>query len=169
MARLTESWGIVKKHLRNFPTLSRHPVTKRGTKTTQKTAALIRKYVRKSQRNYASYWTWYLSKFFRERSFWDKNIQTDNMLNWYGQIWTQHQPIQSGGMDRSRFFPHTKIGGSGVHPPPPPYWKCATHTCKKREIAEIYLRNFFWIFRKILGWEREINTAPKPSSEVAPS
>ena len=34
-----------------------------------------------------------------------------------------------------------------------------------------YLRyisaNFFWIFRKILGWEREINTAPKPSPEVA--
>ena len=28
---------------------------------------------------------------------------------------------------------------------------------------------FFWIFRKILGWEREINTAPKPSPEVAPS
>ena len=25
------------------------------------------------------------------------------------------------------------------------------HTCKKREIAEIYLRKFFWIFRKILG------------------
>ena len=25
------------------------------------------------------------------------------------------------------------------------------HTCKKREIPEIYLRNFFWIFRKILG------------------
>ena len=25
------------------------------------------------------------------------------------------------------------------------------HTCKKREIVEIYLRNFFWIFRKILG------------------
>ena len=43
------------------------------------------------------------------------------------------------------------------------------HTCKKREIPEIYLRNFFWIFRKILGWEREINTAPKPSPEVAPS
>ena len=43
------------------------------------------------------------------------------------------------------------------------------HTCKKREIAEIYLHNFFWIFRKILGWEREINTAPKPSPEVAPS
>ena len=43
------------------------------------------------------------------------------------------------------------------------------HTCKKRENAEIYLRNFFWIFRKILGWEREINTAPKPSPEVAPS
>ena len=43
------------------------------------------------------------------------------------------------------------------------------HTCKKREIAEIYLRNFFWIFRKILGWEREIYTAPKPSPEVAPS
>ena len=43
------------------------------------------------------------------------------------------------------------------------------HTCKKREIAEIYLRNFFWIFRKNLGWEREINTAPKPSHEVAPS
>ena len=44
-----------------------------------------------------------------------------------------------------------------------------THTCKKREIAEIYLRKFFWIFRKILGWEREINTAHKPSPEVAPS
>jgi len=43
------------------------------------------------------------------------------------------------------------------------------HTCKKREIPEICLRNFFWIFRKILGWEREINTAPKPSPEVAPS
>ena len=28
---------------------------------------------------------------------------------------------------------------------------------------------FFWIFRKILGWEREINTAPKPLPEVAPS
>ena len=42
-------------------------------------------------------------------------------------------------------------------------------TCKKREIAEIYLRNFFWIFCKILGWEREINTAPKPLPEVAPS
>ena len=27
----------------------------------------------------------------------------------------------------------------------------------------------FWIFRKISGWEREINTAPKPSPEVAPS
>ena len=25
------------------------------------------------------------------------------------------------------------------------------HTCKKREIAEIYLRKFFWVFRKILG------------------
>ena len=25
------------------------------------------------------------------------------------------------------------------------------HTCKKREIPEIYLRKFFWIFRKILG------------------
>ena len=43
------------------------------------------------------------------------------------------------------------------------------HTCKKREIPEIYLLNFFWIFRKILGWERKINTAPKPSPEVAPS
>ena len=43
------------------------------------------------------------------------------------------------------------------------------HTCKKREIPEIYLRNFFWIFRKILGWECEIITAPKPSPEVAPS
>ena len=43
------------------------------------------------------------------------------------------------------------------------------HTCKKREIVEIYLRKFFWIFRKILGLEREINTAPKPSPEVAPS
>ena len=27
----------------------------------------------------------------------------------------------------------------------------SSHTCKKREIAEIYIRNFFWIFRKILG------------------
>ena len=35
---------------------------------------------------------------------------------------------------------------------------CLDHTCKKREIPEIYLRNFFWIF--------EINTAPKPSPEV---
>ena len=26
-----------------------------------------------------------------------------------------------------------------------------THTCKKRGIAGIYPRNFFWIFRKILG------------------
>ena len=112
LVTLTESWGIVGKHLRNFPTLSRHPLAKRGTKTTQKTA-LIRKYVRKSQRIYASYWTWYLSKFFRERSFWDKNIQTDNMLNWYGQIWTQHQPIQSGGMDRSRFFPIQKLAAVG--------------------------------------------------------
>ena len=43
------------------------------------------------------------------------------------------------------------------------------HTCKKREIVEIYLHNLFWIFRKILGWECEINTAPKPSPEVAPS
>ena len=25
------------------------------------------------------------------------------------------------------------------------------HTCKKRGIAGIYPRNFFWIFRKILG------------------
>ena len=41
--------------------------------------------------------------------------------------------------------------------------------CKKRVIHVIYHRNFFWIFRKILGWEREINTAPKPSPEVAPS
>ena len=43
------------------------------------------------------------------------------------------------------------------------------HTCKKRVIPVIYHRNFFWIFRKILGWECEINTAPKPSPEVAPS
>ena len=43
------------------------------------------------------------------------------------------------------------------------------HTCKKQEIPEIYLRKFFWIFHKILGWEREINTAPKPLPEVAPS
>ena len=43
------------------------------------------------------------------------------------------------------------------------------HTCKKRVIPVIYHRNFFWIFRKILGWERKINTAPKPSPEVAPS
>ena len=27
----------------------------------------------------------------------------------------------------------------------------SSHTCKKREIPEIYLRNFFWIFCKILG------------------
>ena len=27
----------------------------------------------------------------------------------------------------------------------------AKHTCKKREIPEIYLRKYFWIFRKILG------------------
>ena len=26
-----------------------------------------------------------------------------------------------------------------------------THTCKKRVIPVIYHRNFFWIFRKILG------------------
>ena len=26
-----------------------------------------------------------------------------------------------------------------------------THTCKKRVIHVIYHRNFFWIFRKILG------------------
>ena len=45
----------------------------------------------------------------------------------------------------------------------------ASHTCKKRVIPVIYHRKFFWIFRKILGWEREINTAPKPSPEVAPS
>ena len=44
-----------------------------------------------------------------------------------------------------------------------------THTCKKRGIAGIYPRKLFWIFRKILGWEREISTAPKPSPEVAPS
>ena len=43
------------------------------------------------------------------------------------------------------------------------------HTCKKRGIAGIYPCKFFWIFRKILGWEREINTAPKPSPEVATS
>ena len=43
------------------------------------------------------------------------------------------------------------------------------HTCKKRGIAGIYPRKFFWIFRKILGWERKINTAPKPWPEVAPS
>ena len=43
------------------------------------------------------------------------------------------------------------------------------HTCKKRVIPVIYHRKFFWIFRKILGWEREIKTAPKPSPEVAPS
>ena len=33
--------------------------------------------------------------------------------------------------------------------------RCVTddpsHTCKKRGIAGIYPRNFFWIFRKILG------------------
>ena len=33
------------------------------------------------------------------------------------------------------------------------------HTCKKRGIVGIYPRKFFWIFRKILGWEREINSA----------
>ena len=47
--------------------------------------------------------------------------------------------------------------------------RCFYHTCKKQVIPVIYHRNFFWIFRKILGWEREINTAPKPSPEVAPS
>ena len=49
------------------------------------------------------------------------------------------------------------------------FWGTVQHTCKKREIPEIYLRKFFWIFHKILGWEREIYTAPKPSPEVAPS
>ena len=44
-----------------------------------------------------------------------------------------------------------------------------THTCKKWVIPEIYHRKFFRIFRKILGWECEINTAPKPLPEVAPS
>ena len=29
--------------------------------------------------------------------------------------------------------------------------KSQNHTCKKREIPEIYIRKFFWIFRKILG------------------
>ena len=43
------------------------------------------------------------------------------------------------------------------------------HTCKKRVIPVIYHRKFFWIFRKILSREREINTAPKPSPEVSPS
>ena len=66
-----------------------------------------------------------------------------------------------------RYFPHEVPS----RPPTSPLntgssWN---HTCKKREIAEIYLRNFFLIFRKILGWEREINNAPKPSPEVAPS
>ena len=28
---------------------------------------------------------------------------------------------------------------------------CDLHTCKKRVIAVIYQRKFFWIFRKILG------------------
>ena len=37
--------------------------------------------------------------------------------------------------------------------------KSCHHTCKKRGIVGIYPRNFFWIFRKILGWEREINSA----------
>ena len=40
---------------------------------------------------------------------------------------------------------------------------------KAGDTWDIYLRKFFWIFRKILGWERKINTAPKPSPEVAPS
>ena len=40
---------------------------------------------------------------------------------------------------------------------------------KKGEFLEILSPQIFWIFRKILGWEREINTAPKPSPEVAPS
>ena len=30
-------------------------------------------------------------------------------------------------------------------------WVRPNHTCKKRGIAGIYPRNFFWIFRKILG------------------
>ena len=30
-------------------------------------------------------------------------------------------------------------------------WAKWGHTCKKRVIPVIYQRNFFWIFRKILG------------------
>ena len=45
------------------------------------------------------------------------------------------------------------------------YMQKAGDTC---DISPIH-RKFFWIFRKILGSEREINTAPKPSPEVAPS
>ena len=56
-----------------------------------------------------------------------------------------------------------------VSTPPFEIIQSVEHTCKKREIAEIYLHKNFWIFRKILGWEREISTAPKPSPEVAPS
>ena len=52
--------------------------------------------------------------------------------------------------------------------PPWLIWWAKHHTCKKRVIPVIYHCRFFWIFRKILGWEREINTAPKPSPEVAP-
>ena len=46
---------------------------------------------------------------------------------------------------------------------------CSCHTSKKAESLETLSPQIFWIFRKILGWEREINTAPKPSPEVAPS
>ena len=38
-----------------------------------------------------------------------------------------------------------------VSTPPFEIIQSVEHTCKKREIAEIYLRKFFWIFRKILG------------------
>ena len=61
-----------KKHLRSFPTLLRHPIATRGPKTTQR-MVFIRKYVRKSERNYASSRTWYLSKYFLS-------------VRWYGSI-----------------------------------------------------------------------------------
>ena len=37
------------------------------------------------------------------------------------------------------------------------------HTSKKAEFLETLSPQIFWIFRKILNWERKINTAPKSS------
>ena len=51
--------------------------------------------------------------------------------------WYEYEPLLIYGCTRSR---------PGVQVIIP-----VTHTCKKREIPEIYLRKFFWIFRKILG------------------